>query len=156
MPGVVHQWIPDPATRGLLDRIAAAGIPPMSELGPEAARQAMLDGRVNDVDPPPVAEVSEQTINGPGGGIALRIYRPRAASAGQLGALLYFHGGGFVIGGLGAPAPCDYRVLFFVQRVTQRLLVTLHALELNPRSRRGLADPPDRAAHRGLVVFDLG
>jgi len=100
VPGVVHQWIPDPATRGLLDKIAAAGIPPMNELGPEAARQAMLDGRVNDVDPPPVAEVSDQTINGPGGGIALRIYRPRAASAGQLGALLYFHGGGFVIGDL--------------------------------------------------------
>ncbi|TFH50012.1 MAG: alpha/beta hydrolase [Lysobacterales bacterium] len=100
MPVVEHQWIPDPATQGLLDRIAAAGIPPMNELGPKAARQAMLDGLVNDVDPPPVAEVSDQTIAGPGGGIALRIYRPRAASAGQLGALLYFHGGGFVIGNL--------------------------------------------------------
>jgi len=96
----MRQWKPDSATGDLLEKIRAAGIPPMSELGPDGARQAMLDGRVNDVDAPPVAEISDLTIPGPGGDIALRIYRPREAAPGHLGALLYFHGGGFVIGDL--------------------------------------------------------
>ncbi len=63
---VTHQWMPDAATRRLLEQIQAAGIPPMCELGPEAARQAMLDGRVNDIDPPPVADVSDHRIAGRG------------------------------------------------------------------------------------------
>ncbi len=97
---VTQSWPPDPATRGLLEQIREAGIPPMSTLGPEAARQAMLDGRVNDVDPPPVAKVSNHTFPGPGGEIPVRVYQPREAPADHLGALLYFHGGGFVIGDL--------------------------------------------------------
>jgi acetyl esterase len=72
----------------------------MSELGPEAARQAMLDGRVNDVDPPSVADVSDHTVPGPGREIPVRVYQPRQVPADNLGALLYFHGGGFVIGDL--------------------------------------------------------
>jgi acetyl esterase len=97
---VAHQWIADAATRGLLEQIRAAGIPPMCELGPAAARQAMLDGRVNDIDPPVVADVTDHGIQGPGGDIPVRVYRPRATPSGHLGALLYFHGGGFVIGDL--------------------------------------------------------
>ena len=70
---VTHQWMPDAATRSLLEQIQAAGIPPMCELGPEAARQAMLDGRVNDIDPPLVADVSDHRIAGPGGDIPVRV-----------------------------------------------------------------------------------
>jgi acetyl esterase len=91
---------PDPATQRLLDKLKAAGVPPMCDLGPQGARQAMLDGRVNDVTPPRVARVADRTIPGPGGDIALRCYWPREAAPGELGALLYFHGGGFVIGDL--------------------------------------------------------
>ena len=94
------QPLPDPATRRFLDKLAAAGVPPMCDLGPQGARQAMLDGRVNDVAPPPVARVAERAIRGPGGDVALRCYWPREAAAGELGAILYFHGGGFVIGDL--------------------------------------------------------
>ena len=90
---------PDPATRRFLEQAKAAAIPPMHELGPDGARQAMLDGRVNDVDPPPVARVEEHAIPGPAGDIPLRCYYPPADAA-TPGALLYFHGGGFVIGDL--------------------------------------------------------
>ena len=55
-------WPPDPATRNLLEQIRAAGIPPMNELEPQAARQAMLDGRVNDIDPPSVASITDGAI----------------------------------------------------------------------------------------------
>ncbi len=93
MSTVTQSRPPDPATRGLLEQIRAAGVAPICELGPEAARQTMLDGRVNDVDPPPVADVSNHTIPGPCGEIPVRVYQPREAPAGHLGALLYFHGG---------------------------------------------------------------
>ena len=92
-------WQPDPATRSLLRTIAEAGIPPMNELPLADARQAMLDGRVNDIDPPAVARVEDRRVPGPGGDLAVRCYHPDAAD-GDLGALLYFHGGGFVIGDL--------------------------------------------------------
>ncbi|HSV47831.1 MAG TPA: alpha/beta hydrolase fold domain-containing protein, partial [Ramlibacter sp.] len=48
---------------------------------------------------PEVAEVSERTIDGPGGPIALRIFAPTQASKPRP-AFLWCHGGGFVVGGL--------------------------------------------------------
>jgi acetyl esterase len=89
----------DPHTRRFLDQLAEAGVPPMSELGPEGAHQAMLDGRVNDVEPPSVRRVEDTAVAGPGGAIALRTYWPMPGE-GAPGVLLYFHGGGYVIGDL--------------------------------------------------------
>lgn len=48
--------------------------------------------------PEPVEQVEDRTIPGPAGQIPIRIYRPRSESG--LPVLLYFHGGGFVIGDL--------------------------------------------------------
>jgi acetyl esterase len=45
-----------------------------------------------------VADVTDRGIPGPGGEIPVRIYRPREADA--LPVIVYFHGGGFVIGDL--------------------------------------------------------
>jgi acetyl esterase len=47
---------------------------------------------------PPLAAVEALTIPGPGGAIACRLYRPSEARL--LPALLYFHGGGWVLGNL--------------------------------------------------------
>lgn len=47
----------------------------------------------------PVAEVSERQIDGPGGTIALRVYKPRHSDQ-PLPAFLWCHGGGFVVGDL--------------------------------------------------------
>ncbi len=49
-------------------------------------------------DPTPVDDVHERTIEGPGGELQLRIYRPGNAEA--LPLLLFMHGGGFVLGDL--------------------------------------------------------
>lgn len=46
----------------------------------------------------PVFRVEDRQIPGPGGPLSVRIYTPRAATA--LPGLVYFHGGGFVLGGL--------------------------------------------------------
>ena len=99
----VHEFEfqPDAATRGVLELIAQSGVAPMHEQTVCQARDGMLAGKVNDVDPPPVYEVIDRSIPGPGGHLTIRIYRPRTAPAGKLsGALVYFHGGGFVIGDL--------------------------------------------------------
>jgi acetyl esterase len=81
--------------------IAEAGIPPMNTLPLAEARQAMLDGRINDIDPPPVTRVEDRSIPGPAGELPIRCYYPRqAAGEDGLPTLLYFHGGGFVIGDL--------------------------------------------------------
>jgi acetyl esterase/lipase len=49
----------------------------------------------------PGIEASDRTIPGPGGDIPVRVYRPRAAGrAGARPLVVYFHGGGFVLGEL--------------------------------------------------------
>jgi acetyl esterase len=72
------------------------GVPKMWEVGPEGAR-AMARAMVAATSSPgqPVADVRDRTIPGPGGRIPVRIYIP--AEPAPRGALVYFHGSGFVI-----------------------------------------------------------
>jgi acetyl esterase len=86
----------DPQAQGLLDMMAAAGQPPLHELPPEEARNAFV-GMVQLAGPPePVAKVEDRTIPGPGGDIPVRVYTPDGS--GPFPVLVYFHGGGWVIG----------------------------------------------------------
>jgi len=92
---------PDPATRELLAQIDEAGLPPMHTLTPAEARVGILASRANDIDPPLIARIEDRTIPGPAGELPIRCYYPRqAAASGGLPTLLFFHGGGFVIGDL--------------------------------------------------------
>jgi acetyl esterase len=89
-----------PQARTLLDLIAASGIPPVHLLSPADARRFYLERRrFTQPDPPPVAEVRDLAADGPAGPIPLRLYRPRT-DAGPLPVLVYYHGGGWVIGDL--------------------------------------------------------
>ena len=92
---------PDSATRELLAQISEAGVPPMHTLTPAEARVGILASRANDVDPPALRHVEDRTIPGPAGELRIRSYYPQQ-EAGESGlpTLLYFHGGGFVIGDL--------------------------------------------------------
>ncbi len=54
-----------------------------------AAAMARLVG-----DPEPVARVEDRLIPGPGGGLPIRVYTPQRRSG---GAVVYFHGGGWVL-----------------------------------------------------------
>ena len=88
----------DPAAVGLLQQIAEAGGPALNELSPAESRQAAqgfaeLGGPGDDV-----ADQSDRTIPGPGGDIPIRIYTPKGD--GPFPCLVYFHGGGWVIGDL--------------------------------------------------------
>jgi acetyl esterase len=89
----------DPEIAQILREIEEAGIPPVSDLSVEAARVQMEEGnRVWNQDPPELASVVDLTMPGAAGPIRLRHYRPSAAAS--LPLVIYFHGGGFVLGSL--------------------------------------------------------
>jgi acetyl esterase len=91
-----------PQARALLDLIAQKGIPPTHTLSVADARAVYRDRRcVTQPAPPAVAEVRELQASGPPGPIPLRLYRPMGATPGAvLPVLVFFHGGGWVIGDL--------------------------------------------------------
>ena len=91
-----------PDAQMVCDLIVASGRPPIETLTPPQARQAYLASRqVLQPDPEPVAEVAALEAVGPAGPIPLRFYRGQGcAKASPQPALIYFHGGGWVIGDL--------------------------------------------------------
>jgi acetyl esterase len=92
---------PDPLVRDLLQRIARASTGSVWQLGVEQARRAyVLGAALLAVAPPPLHEVIDLDCpTRDGRRLPLRRYRPFAAD-GETGALLYLHGGGFVIGSI--------------------------------------------------------
>ncbi|MFN7043453.1 MAG: alpha/beta hydrolase [Acidovorax temperans] len=91
-----------PQARALIDLMAERGVPPTHTLTPEAARAAYRDRRaLTQPDPPAVAVVRDLRADTAGGGIALRLYRPLGSGdKTPLPAMVYFHGGGWVMGDL--------------------------------------------------------
>src|SRR5215471_678760 len=87
----------------VLEMVRLSGRPPYETLTPPEARALFLAAReVLAPDPAPVAEVRELALQRPdGGAVPVRFYRAaNAASERALPALVYFHGGGWVIGDL--------------------------------------------------------
>jgi acetyl esterase len=92
----------DPDCQRVLDLIREAGRPPYETLAAQEAREVYRAGRrVLQPDPPEVAEVRNLTAPSAAGEIPLRLYRGLGTERGAaLPALVYFHGGGWVIGDL--------------------------------------------------------
>ena len=87
----------DPQLQAMRDQRERDGVPPLYTMSLADARAADLASiRESGGEPEPVHEVANLTIPGPGGELPLRVYRP--ASARPLPALLYFFGGGWVLG----------------------------------------------------------
>src|SRR5579864_5578068 len=139
----------DPDAETLLEMMRAAGRAPMETLSPDDARQQFRAGRtVTQPDPQDVAEVRDLSCPGPHGAIPLRAYRPIGTKADDvLPALVYFHGGGWLLGDLDshdvvcrrfANAACcrvvsvDYRMApehVFPAAVDDCVAVTRHVFE---------------------------
>ena len=83
-----------------LDAAEASGQPKVEVLSPVEARQQYRHTRgAVTPDPQDVALVLDITVPGPSGGIPVRYYRPLGSAEGErLPALIYYHGGGWVIG----------------------------------------------------------
>jgi acetyl esterase len=86
----------DPQLAAFLEASNRPGVPRMWELAPEDAR-AMAKAMVAAMPAPrqEVAQVADRKIDGPGGPIPVRIYTPAVPA--PRGALVYYHGSGFVI-----------------------------------------------------------
>ena len=90
----------DPQAQALIDLIAERGIPPTHTLTPADARTFYRERRsFSQPAPRTMAEVRDLAAPGPLGPIPLRLYRP-AGLASPAPTLVYFHGGGWVIGDL--------------------------------------------------------
>ena len=89
-----------PQMQVILDRAVAATGPALSSLEPDTARK--LDAEQFDAywnaDPPSLAAVTEHALSGADGPIRTRLYDPGARKPAPC--LAYFHGGGWVLGGL--------------------------------------------------------
>lgn len=90
-----------PEYQALLDMMAvmAADAPPLSQTTPEMSRQAYAGLAAVAGPGPQVVSVSDRTIEGQTGSIPVRVYRPVEGDT-LTGAVVFFHGGGFVIGDL--------------------------------------------------------
>ena len=84
----------------LLELIKQAGRPALDSLSPPEARLAYAEGRsIMQPDPEDVAASRDFTIPGLGGPIPVRLYRGIGTDASAaLPCLVFFHGGGWVIG----------------------------------------------------------
>ncbi len=85
----------DPQARALLNLMIERQVPAVHTLSATEARRMYLERRgFTQPAPQPLAEVRDLATEG---GVPLRLYRP---AAGTLPLLVYFHGGGWVIGDL--------------------------------------------------------
>ena len=87
-----------PEAQAVLDAMAAAGVVPLGTLGPAESRAASIARRAPARRPEPIHHSEDRSIPGPGGPLPVRVYRPSAA--GGLPVLVWFHGGGWVLGDL--------------------------------------------------------
>ena len=91
----------DGRTQWLLYLLARSGQPPVEQTTVVEARigydSFMLEmgGKAA-----PIGEMVDRTIAGPAGSLRIRLYRPAGAVARLLPAILYIHGGGWVMGSL--------------------------------------------------------
>lgn len=94
----------DPIAAGLLQQIEDMGAPPINTLAPTEAREASagfipLAGEAQDV-----AETKEFTVTVDGGEIQVTLITPHGVTD-TSGCLIYYHGGGWVIGSRDTVAP---------------------------------------------------
>jgi len=91
----------DRHAKRLLDMFAAAGTPEVSRLAPREMRQAFFRlAQMVDTKDVLVEKVEDRELPGPAGPLSIRIYTPLKPDGETLPGLIYFHGGGGVLGSL--------------------------------------------------------
>jgi len=93
----------DPDASAVFKAFQEAGRPPYETLTPREAREFYLAGRViTNPEPPELKSVAPLSIPSPAGSIPARVYTPLKlrAAGGLAPCLVFFHGGGWVIGDL--------------------------------------------------------
>jgi len=91
----------DPQISALLEMLAQAGGGSLANGDVDQAREFFQNATVTLRDPnslAPIRSKEDATVPGPGGDIPIRIYRPNVD--GPVPTMVFFHGGGFVIGNI--------------------------------------------------------
>ena len=86
-----------PESRRLLDELEQLALPPIETQTLEAARNRLVapEGPLEVV-----GKVVDEDFDGPAGSVRVRRYHPRDGGPGALNLLVFFHGGGWVIGSI--------------------------------------------------------
>jgi cation diffusion facilitator CzcD-associated flavoprotein CzcO/acetyl esterase/lipase len=92
--GVIRRLQPD--VQMMLETLAALNLPPMEEMSPEGARAFSRELSAVRPPGPEVGEIVDGMLPGAEGDLDYRLYRP--ATAGPHPVVVYFHGGGWVLG----------------------------------------------------------
>lgn len=79
-----------------LAALAALGVPPLPDLSVAEARRNY--DAAPKPPPDPIARVEDRTVDGPGGPIPVRLYADSTEP--DLGVVVFFHGGGWVLSGI--------------------------------------------------------
>ena len=88
-----------PEIRALLDQQAASGRPPLHRQSVTQARAFHTeDAAPLNGEPVPVAAVADRAVPGPGGDLPVRVYTPEGEPPFPI--VVFFHGGGWVVGTL--------------------------------------------------------
>jgi acetyl esterase len=87
----------EPKTQAFIDALAAQKGKPIYELSYENARKVLEDAQAQSVTKLP-ADIEDKVLPvGPTGEVSVRIFRPKASKS-PLPTVMYFHGGGWVLG----------------------------------------------------------
>ena len=99
--GVVRQLQPDVGM--VLDMLAAMNLPTFDSMPPEAARGFLAQLNAARPPGPAVGEIRDGSFPGAAGPLNYRLYRP--ATPGPHPVVLYYHGGGWVLGSADSDDP---------------------------------------------------
>jgi cation diffusion facilitator CzcD-associated flavoprotein CzcO/acetyl esterase/lipase len=99
--GVIRRLQPDVAI--MLEVIESLGLPAVESMSAEAARALFVALSAQRPPGPAVGECTDGTLPGKAGNLKYRLYRP--ATAGPHSVVVYYHGGGWVLGSCDSDDP---------------------------------------------------
>src|SRR4029078_3103083 len=99
--GVIRRVQPDVAA--VMEMMAMLDLPPLETMDPDTARAFVEASSAMRQPGPDVGEIVDGTIPGPAGDLSYRLYRP--PTDGPHPVVVYFHGGGWVLGNATSAAP---------------------------------------------------
>ncbi|MFB6128308.1 MAG: alpha/beta hydrolase [Halorhabdus sp.] len=147
-----------PQARAVVDRQRRLGITPISDHDHRVLRALQrVRSWIGNRDPPTVGATTDGSIPGPDGNLPVRLYRPDAP--GPYPTIVFFHGGGFVLGSIGTH---DW-LCRQLTRKTGAVVVSVEyrlapehpfpaAVEDTFAATRWAANNPDRLASDGTLI----
>ena len=94
---ISEKMVLEPKTQAFVDVLAAEKGKPLYELSYEDARKVLEDAQAIPATKLP-ADIDDRVLPvGPTGEVSVRIFRPKGSKC-PLPAVMYFHGGGWVLG----------------------------------------------------------